>query len=86
MKVQISATGTYDFKVVSTGYYHSGATGSCEVDATAKRKIEAKLHGETGTSNTGEGPPVNPGYYTPSDILIKGDLDMAGESLFTKRT
>src|SRR4051812_32976851 len=28
VKVQISATGTYDFKVTSTGYYHSGTAGS----------------------------------------------------------
>ena len=84
VNVKISATGTYDFKVVSTGYYHSGATGSCVEDADAKRKIEAKLHGETGLGGGGGGPIINPGYYTRSDILIAGNLSMAGESLFTE--
>ena len=85
VNVKISTTGTYDFKVVSTGYYHSGATGDCEDDADAKRKIEAKLHGETGLGGGSGGPPVNPGYYTPSDILIAGNLNMAGESLFSEQ-
>ena len=28
---------------------------------------------------------VNPGYYTPSDILIKGEFELAGVSLFSEK-
>ena len=82
MNVSISATGTYDFRVVSTGTYRSSTTGTCDDPANVKRKIEAKLHGESGGGGGG-GPPVNPGYYTPSNILIDGSVSLAGVSLFS---
>ena len=78
VKVEIQFTGTtanpYNFTVTSTGYY----------GGTAKRKIEAKLKGIGGGPGSG-GDVVNPGYYTPSDIMIEGSVGITGLSLFSEQ-
>ena len=76
-KVEIQFTGSsvnpYNFTVISTGNYGS-----------AKRKIEAKLKGIGGAGGSGPNI-VNPTFYTPSDILIKGTFSLTGISLFTEK-
>ena len=73
VEIQFSGSGAnpYNFTITSTGYYRN-----------AVRKIEAKLKGIGGIGGGGNNI-VNPGYYTHSDILIKGTFEMAGVSLFT---
>jgi hypothetical protein len=77
VKVEIqfsgSTTNPYNFTVTSTGNYGS-----------SKRKIEAKLNGTGGSSGSGTNV-VNPAFYTPSDILIKGTFKLTGISLFSDR-
>ncbi len=76
VNVAISFTGTtttpYDFKVVSTGNY-----------GDAKRKIETTFRGIGGGG--GGGAATNPGYYTPSDIMIEGRVALTGLSLFSEK-
>jgi hypothetical protein len=50
----------------------------------SKRKIEVKFEGIGGVGGGGNNI-VNPGYYTPSDILINGSFRMSGVSLFTEK-
>lgn len=76
-KVEIQFTGSganpYNFTVTSTGDY-----------GISKRKIEVKFEGIGGVGGGGNNI-VNPGYYTPSDILINGSFRMSGVSLFTEK-
>ena len=76
VEIQFSGSGAnpYNFTITSTGYYRN-----------AKRKIEAKLKGIGGVGG-GSNNIVNPGYYTPSGILIKGTFEMAGVSLSRIKT
>lgn len=75
VEIQFTGSGAnpYNFTVTSTGNYGS-----------AKRKIEAKLKGIGGGAGGG-GAVVNPGYYTPSDIMIEGSVGLSGLSLFSVR-
>jgi hypothetical protein len=77
VKVEIetiaSTANPYDFTVTSTGNYGDN-----------KRKIEAKLGGTGGTTGGGTNV-INPAFYTPSDILIKGTFTLTGISLFSDR-
>jgi hypothetical protein len=67
------STTDYRLRVVSTGTY-----------GTAKRKIQAIFKGISGAGGSGGGPPANPGYYTPSNIMINGIVSLAGVSLFSE--
>src|SRR5215203_2784852 len=70
VNVTISATGTgtYDFRVISTGTY-----------GDAKRKIEAIFKGITASGGgTGLGHPI---YYTQSSISIEADPVLGGITL-----
>lgn len=68
-----STANPYGYTIVSTGHYGS-----------ATRKIEAKLKGIGGAGGNGNNI-VNPGYYTPSSILIEGTFETAGVSLFSEK-
>jgi hypothetical protein len=79
VNVRISATGTYDFRVVSTGTYRSSAAGPCEDPTNAKRKIEAIFKGITNVG--GGGGLGHPIYYTKSSISIEADPELGGITL-----
>ena len=72
-------TGTYDFRVVSTGTYRSSATGTCDDPTNAKRRIEAIFNGITNVG--GGGGLGHPIYYTPSSISIEADPALGGITL-----
>ena len=74
-EIQFTGSGAnpYNFTVTSTGNY-----------GTSIRKIEVKLKGVGGTGGGGNNI-VNPGYYTPSSILIEGTFEMTGVSLFSEK-
>jgi hypothetical protein len=77
-----SATVMIDYTLVDQedNYYKVTSTGTYGV---SQRKIEAIFKPISGGGGTG-GNVINPAYYTPSDIRIRGGIEIKGMSLFSE--